>query len=61
MDAEQAHILARNYPDVLLALLKRMPQAERTAVLQIFEAQYPKEFKAWHTGDVKTYLKSIRN
>ena len=59
MDVEQAVTLARNCPDVLLALLKRMTRAERANILKQFEAEYPKEFKAWYVGDVKAYLKAM--
>lgn len=59
MDANQAKTLSQNFPDVLLALLKRMNSAERAQVLKSFASEFPRDFKAWHTADVKSYLKYI--
>jgi len=61
MDSEKIPTLAKNFPDVLLALLKRMSAAERAAVLKGFEAQAPKDFGAWYTPDVESYLNSARS
>ena len=59
MEAEQARTLSAQFPDAFLALLKRMTRAERTALLKEFAAQYPKDYAAWLTADVRTYLKFL--
>lgn len=53
-----AHIntLSKNLPDVLAALLKRMPPLERQQILTEFEEKHPTEFKQWYRPDVKKYL-----
>lgn len=56
MDSEKIPTLAKNFPDVLLALLQRMSAAERETVLKDFEAQSPKDFKAWYTPEVEVNL-----
>ena len=60
MDSEKIPTLAKNFPDVLLALLQRMSPAEREAALKDFEAQSPKNFKAWYTAEVEGYLNFTR-
>lgn len=60
MDSEKIPTLAKNFPDVPLALLQRMSAAEREAVLKDFEAQSPKDFKTWYTPEVENGLNFMR-
>lgn len=56
MDEKNIPTLAKNFPDVLLALLKRMPSGEQSATLKKFQADFPKDFDRWYTADVARYL-----
>jgi hypothetical protein len=60
MDADKVPTLAKNFPDVLLALLKRMNSDERSRVLSEFENSHPEAFAAWHNPEVQEYLRSLR-
>lgn len=59
MDSEKIPTLVKNFPDVFLALVKRMDAKERQRVLKDFAVSHPKSFKQWHTPDVQAYLKSM--
>lgn len=59
MDADKVPTLAKNFPDVLLALLKRMSPAERSKVLAEFENSHPEAFKEWYKPDVQEYINSL--
>ena len=58
MDDKNIPTLAKNFPDVLLALLKRMPAGERKETLKKFQSDFPKDFDRWHTAEVANYLNS---
>jgi len=60
MDAENAKTLSKNYPDVFLALLKRMNPGERLELPRAFEKDFPKYFKAFYTADVASYIRQLR-
>jgi len=61
MDVENARTLSRELPHVLLALLKRMNSVERHKLLAAFEREFPKDFNAFQTADVKNYLKQLQS
>lgn len=56
MDEQNIPTLAKNFPDVLLALLKRMPAVERKETLQKFQSDFPKDFNRWYTAEMASYL-----
>lgn len=56
MDDKNIPTLAKNFPDVLLALLKRMPAVEQKETLKKFQADFPKDFNRWYTAEVEHYL-----
>lgn len=56
MDDQNIPTLAKNFPDVLLALLKRMPTSERKVTLKKFQSDFPKDFDRWYTIEVASYL-----